>query len=217
MTSFSNECSFLGFYQPSYASLTMLSLQHHQLVLLPLAIQSHMQLYIRLALATLDQQGCSWQLPGHIYIFKGRLCTHHALTQKLISCAEMHLACEAMRGFVFSWPLLLASTVHVTSTIYELIEGSRKLVTYNSQGMRVAGVTSWWMQSEPVQVSMRCIFVNLISHNKFSLLTTTVNFPTISVCKHHFDNTHLMNINPSVNFVLCELWDNRMVHHKQIN
>jgi len=59
-----------------------------------------------------------------------------------------------MRVFVFSWLLLLASTVHVTLTTYELIEGSRKLVTYNSQGMRVAGVTSWWMQSEPVQVSM---------------------------------------------------------------
>ena len=26
-------------------------------------------------------------------------------------------------------------------------------MTYNSQGMRVAGVTSWWMQSEPAEVS----------------------------------------------------------------
>ena len=46
----------------------MLSLQLHWLVLLPLAIQSHMYLYLRMALVTLDQQGCSWKLPGHIYL-----------------------------------------------------------------------------------------------------------------------------------------------------
>ena len=80
-------------------------------------------------------------------------CHQLFLISPIPSCAETHLACEAMRGFVFSWPLFFASTIHVTSITYELIEGSSKLVTYNSQGMRVAGGISWWMQSEPVQVS----------------------------------------------------------------
>ena len=110
-----------------------------------------MHLYLRMALATLDQQGCSWQLPGHMYLRGDYETIMHWLKSWLVvlKCILLVKLWEALSAV----PCLNSPLKYVTSISYELIERNRKLVTYNSQGMRVAGVTSWWMQSEPAEVS----------------------------------------------------------------